>query len=99
MNAFFAQVSLEFIGNAAGLKGAAIYANTITPCIWSENPPHYNFKEALRWKPFFYKGNYLTDKTKNNSSFSSEVDIATDTTNFDLILPNGTVSFGHVHYY
>lgn len=96
---FFAQVNVEFIGNGAGLKGAAIYANTITPCIWSKNPPHYNFKEALRWKPFFYKGNYLTDKSKNNSSLSSEVDIATDTINFHLILPNGTVSFGHVHYY
>lgn len=81
-------VSVKFVKNAAGLKGAAIFANTITPCIWVEHPPYFNFNEALRWNgKFKYRGNYLTrQKTYTDAS----TDIATDTIRFDIHV-NGRV--------
>lgn len=82
---------MEFIRNGAGLKGAAIYANTITSCIWDESAsPFYDFKKALRWNGFVYDGNYLADKPTHPAFdvTDSEVDIATDTKSYHILSKN-----------
>ena len=87
-------MTLEFIKNGAGLKGAAIFINTLTSCLWSDKPPYVSFHNALRWnkKSFVYKDNYLTLDVnvkishKNDRLFvlTPDVDISTDTSNFIL---------------
>ena len=94
-------MTVDFIGNGAGLKGAAIFANTITPCVWDEVYPYYSFTKSLHWKGFNFTDNYISGKSKFNtttySSYSGDgdhVEIATDTINFKLIVDmiNQTVS-------
>ena len=98
------QVKIKFIKNGAGLKGAAIYINTLTSCLWSDKRPHVSFQDALRWnrKTFIYKDNYLTLDNRENSTkdhrrpviLTPDVDIATDTSSFILNGPK-TVSFNN----
>eukprot|EP00111_Clytia_hemisphaerica_P001419 TCONS_00004031-protein len=82
------KVTVDFIGNGAGLKGAAIFANTITPCVWDEEFPYYSFQKALHWKGFNFTANYISGRMKMNNSYSEfinqHVEIATDTINFKL---------------
>lgn len=82
-------MTVDFIRNGAGLKGAAIFANTITPCVWDEDPPYYNFKKSLRWSGFNYTGNYIADKALVGNmsliALEEKVEIATDTIKFKLM--------------
>lgn len=83
------KVSVQFVKNGAGLKGAAIYANTITPCVWDEEYPYYSFQKSLHWKGFNFSGNYISDKARpptNPSELKKDtIDIATDTISFSLL--------------
>ena len=96
-------MTVEFIKNGAGLKGAAIFANTITPCVWDEVYPYFSFKKSLHWKGFNYTGNYISGKSKFNDTLASldedldkaeHIEIATDTIHFKLLMDiqNKTVS-------
>ena len=71
------------------MKGAAIFANTITPCVWDEVYPYFSFKKSLHWNGFNYTGNYISGKSKFNNNtlvtpHDEHVEIATDTIHFKL---------------
>lgn len=89
-------MTVDFIRNGAGLKGAAIFANTITPCVWDEDFPFYNFKKSLRWNGFNYTDNYIADKARSaNLSYKvlmEKVEIATDTINFKMLNKDNNVT-------
>lgn len=78
------------MGNSARLKGAAIFINTMTACLWSEHPPHRSFEKAFRWTGnFIYTDNYVTSMYNSINEDASnktkyQVDIATDTYKFVL---------------
>ena len=99
------QVTFNFTRNGAGLKGAAVFANTLTTCVWVKDEPNWSFEKVLKWgKNFIYEDNYLTgqdwipewdpDKINWSNQDSSLVDISTDTTNFKMLWPVEEVIFG-----
>ena len=76
---------MNFIGNGAGYKGAAIFATTVTQCAWIPVEPYKAIKDVLRWNGrFTYTSNYVGNWKKNvplNGGINNDT-IATDTSSF-----------------
>eukprot|EP00794_Sanderia_malayensis_P007820 gene7820-8667_t len=88
------KMKLEFINNGAAVKAGAVFINTLTSCLWNDEPPHHSFEKALRWNDnFVYRDNYVDamytpitlDTTDTNEATAA--DIATDTSKLVLTGP------------
>ena len=65
-----------------------MFINSLVGCLWNEAPPYYSYSKALRWAgKFNYFGNYLLYEGALEPIRGSEIDIATDTYDFNLSIP------------
>ena len=87
---------MVFIANGAGYKGAAVYAVSVSQCVWGPGETSSNRKRVLRWnKGFVYKDNYVGSWRENAEDRSNDDDddddddtIATDTRKYVVDKPS-----------